>query len=162
VPTASQVRAAVGRIFVAVESGAPGSFRARTAEQLIEYARSFAGTLARGDVVAVRGALGAGKTTFVRGVVLGLHGSDPASSPTFTFWHRYDGDPPVNHLDLYRVEERGELAELGLEEALDPEAIVLIEWPERAPSLVPPRHIEVAISGCGGGPRELRVRHVER
>jgi tRNA threonylcarbamoyladenosine biosynthesis protein TsaE len=120
-------------------------------------ARALARMLEPGDVVALEGALGAGKTTFARALVAALHGSDEATSPTFTFWHHYPGTPPVNHLDLYRIERPEELVELGLEEAFGPDAIVLIEWPERAPDLVPAKAVRVTISGAGPEPRALTV-----
>jgi len=120
-------------------------------------ARALARTLEAGDVVTLEGALGAGKTTFARALVAALHGADEATSPTFTFWHRYPGTPPVNHLDLYRIERPDELVELGLEEAFEPDAIVLIEWPERAPELVPRGTIRVQIAGAGPEPRSLTV-----
>ena len=120
-----------------------------------------AGTLAEslqpGDVVALTGALGAGKTTFARALVHALHGADEATSPTFTFWHRYAGSPNVNHLDLYRVERPEELVELGLEEAFESDAVVLIEWPERAPGLVPRTAVRVTIAGAGSEPRTLTI-----
>jgi tRNA threonylcarbamoyladenosine biosynthesis protein TsaE len=126
--------------------------------QLDATARELARSLLPGDVVALRGDLGAGKTTFARALVRALHGVEEASSPTFTFWHRYPGTPPVNHLDLYRVERRGEMAELGLDEAFEPDSIVLIEWPERAWGSLPAATVEVTISGSGTEPRRLRVR----
>jgi tRNA threonylcarbamoyladenosine biosynthesis protein TsaE len=111
-----------------------------------------------GDVVTLRGPLGAGKTTLVRALVRALHGSDEAvSSPTFVFRQRYEGQPPVEHLDLYRLADPAELADLALEEAFTPEALVLVEWPERAEAWLPAARIEVAISGSGDGPRSVRV-----
>ncbi len=118
-------------------------------------AAEFARTLGPGDVVALSGELGAGKTTFVRAVVRELHGNDGASSPTFVFWNRYAGTPPIEHLDCYRVESPEDARELGLEESLDSESIVLIEWPERLPALIPDDAVRVAIEGAGDEPRRL-------
>jgi tRNA threonylcarbamoyladenosine biosynthesis protein TsaE len=126
-----------------------------TEEALTDFAREFARELHAGDVVALSGPLGAGKTTFVRGIVRALHGGDQSSSPTFTFWHRYAGDPPIDHLDLFRIEQRAETLELGLEDAFDGDSIVLIEWWEKAPHLVPGRRYEVAIEGAGDSPRSV-------
>jgi tRNA threonylcarbamoyl adenosine modification protein YjeE len=115
-----------------------------------------------GDVVALRGPLGAGKTTLVRALVRALHGSDETvSSPTFVFRQRYPGQPPIEHLDLYRLTDAAELPDLALEEAFTPDALVLIEWPERAEAWLPRRRIEVAIDGSGEGPRTVRVSRSE-
>ena len=115
-------------------------------------ARSRAG-LRPGDVVALSGPLGAGKTTFVRAIVEALHGADQTTSPTFTFRHRYAGAPPVDHLDLYRIEDPAENVELGLEDAFDGRSIVLVEWWRNAPDLLPAARYEVDIEGAGDAPR---------
>ncbi len=110
-------------------------------------------------MVALRGPLGAGKTTFVRALVGALHGSAEAvSSPTFVFRQRYDGPPTVEHLDLYRIEDAAaELPDLGLDDAFAPDRLTLVEWPERAPGWLPPGAIEVHIDGVGDGPRTVRI-----
>ncbi len=106
----------------------------------------------------MRGPLGAGKTTFVRAVVRELHGSDDAvTSPTFVFRQRYEGVPPIEHVDLYRIERPEELGDLALDEAFDASSVVLIEWPERAEGWLPAERIEVAIAGSGAGARTVRV-----
>jgi tRNA threonylcarbamoyladenosine biosynthesis protein TsaE len=121
-------------------------------------AAALAATLRPGDVVALSGGLGAGKTTFVRAVVAALHGSDAAvSSPTFVFRQRYPGTPPIEHLDVYRVDDPAEAADLGLEDAFAPDAITIVEWPERLPGLVPPGAIRVTIDGSGDEPRDVRI-----
>jgi len=120
------------------------------------FARTLAAGLAPGDVLALRGPLGAGKTTLVRALVRALHGSDAAvSSPTFIFRQRYDGSPPVEHLDLYRLDDPAELRELGLEDAFAPDRITVVEWPERAPDLLPAHTRTLTISGAGDGPRTV-------
>jgi tRNA threonylcarbamoyladenosine biosynthesis protein TsaE len=130
------------------------------AASVVEFERiaaEFAATLRPGDAVGLSGGLGAGKTTFVRAVVRALHGSESAASPTFTFRHTYSGCPPVEHLDLYRIENPVEAIELGLEEAFGPTAIVLVEWPERLPGFMPARTIAVRIEGSGDEPRQLAI-----
>ena len=84
------------------------------------------------------------------------------SSPTFVFRQRYDGPggrtPPVEHVDLYRIEDpAAELPDLALDDAFRPNAIALVEWPERAEGWLPPERIEVAIDGAGESPRRVRV-----
>jgi tRNA threonylcarbamoyladenosine biosynthesis protein TsaE len=132
-------------------------FRAESLAALDRIASDFARILRPGDAVAVQGPLGAGKTAFVAAVVRALHGEDQTSSPTFTFWHRYEGAPPIHHLDLYRLESPAELRELGLEHAFTPDALTLVEWAERAPELLPPGALAVHIQGAGEGAREIEI-----
>jgi tRNA threonylcarbamoyladenosine biosynthesis protein TsaE len=125
---------------------------------LAVVAAKLAATLRPGDAVALTGELGAGKTTFVRALVRALHGSDvPVSSPTFVFRHRYDGTPPVEHLDLFRLDDPAEAADLGLEEAFGPDRITVVEWPERLPGLLPDGAIAISIVGMGDEPRRLVI-----
>jgi tRNA threonylcarbamoyladenosine biosynthesis protein TsaE len=87
-----------------------------------------------------------------------LHGSDvPVSSPTFLFRQCYDGTPPVEHLDLYRLEDPAQAGDLGLEEAFGPDRITVVEWPERLPGLMPAASIRVHLEGAGDEPRRLRI-----
>ena len=125
---------------------------------LAAFAADFATQLRVGDTVALGGPLGAGKTTFVRAIVRALHGTDQTTSPTFTFWHHYPGSPPIEHLDLYRVDHGAELAELGLEEAFIGGSIVLVEWWANAPALLPRRRFEIELDGSGDAPRTLLLR----
>jgi tRNA threonylcarbamoyl adenosine modification protein YjeE len=121
-------------------------------------AATLAASLAPGDVVALSGGLGAGKTTFIRAIVAALHGSDAAvSSPTFVFRQRYPGKPPIEHLDLYRVDDPRDAADLGLEDAFGRDVVTLVEWPERVPDLVPPEAIAVTIAGSGDDARSVRI-----
>ena len=121
-------------------------------------AAALAATLRPGDVVALSGGLGAGKTTFVRALVAALHGTDAAvSSPTFVFRQRYPGMPPIEHLDVYRVDDPGEARDLGLDDAFAADSITLVEWPERVPGLVPPGAIRVFIEGSGEDARTVRI-----
>ena len=108
----------------------------------------------------MRGPLGAGKTTLVRAIVRALHGSDEGvSSPTFIFRQRYEGTPPIEHVDLYRIEDPAtELPDLALDEAFAPDRITLVEWPDHAEGWLPNEAIEVEIEGAGEGPRFVRIR----
>lgn len=101
------------------------------------FGRSLAERIEPGDVIALFGPLGAGKTTLARGILNGLGHSGEVASPTFPIVLPYDPPDtrvPVWHVDLYRIEDPAELEELGLEEAR-PEVALLIEWPERLPHL---------------------------
>ncbi len=135
--------------------------------------RSEAGTLAMGERVAeillpapklivLRGDLGAGKTTLVKGIAeaLGAAEISDVTSPTFTLVHEYAG-PKVRlyHLDLYRLETERELLTLGLEEMVEePDALVLVEWGEKFPSVVARADGEIAIEDAGGDERMFLVR----
>jgi tRNA threonylcarbamoyladenosine biosynthesis protein TsaE len=135
--------------------------------------RSEAGTLGMGERVAemllpapklivLRGDLGAGKTTLVKGVAaaLGAAEASDVTSPTFTLVHEYVGPKArLYHLDLYRLETERELLTLGLEEmAEQPDALVLVEWGEKFPSIVGRADGEIAIEHAGGDERLFLVR----
>jgi tRNA threonylcarbamoyl adenosine modification protein YjeE len=127
-------------------------------EELDKFAAAFARHLRPGDVVALGGPVGSGKSTLVRSIVRALHGTDQSASPSFTFRHRYDGNPPIEHIDFFRIDDPRELVELGLEEALDGDSIALIEWWRNVPDAIPPRRYEIEIDGAGDEPRTLILR----
>ena len=135
--------------------------------------RSEAGTLAMGERVAemlapppklivLRGELGAGKTTLVKGIAaaLGAAEATDVTSPTFTLVHEYAGRKVrLYHLDLYRLETERELLTLGLDEMAEmPDALVLVEWGEKFPSVVARADGEIAIEHAGGDERMFEVR----
>jgi tRNA threonylcarbamoyl adenosine modification protein YjeE len=122
-----------------------------------DFATQFARRLKRGDVVALSGPLGSGKTAFVRFAVEALHGRDETTSPTFTFRHRYAGNPPIDHLDLFRIGDPGEIVELGLDDAFGGESIVFVEWWRNAPLLLPEKRFEIEVEGAGDTPRTIVV-----
>ena len=97
-------------------------------------------------MVLLIGNLGAGKTTLAKGIVSGLGAAEPedVTSPTFTLIHEY-GEGRVYHIDLYRLDRAEQVATLGLDEIFDREAVVLIEWGERFPQLLPEDRIEIRI-----------------
>ena len=126
-------------------------------DELRAFAGKFAATLQAGDSVGLSGPLGAGKTTFVKAIVAARLGADAASSPTFTFWHRHEGNPPIDHLDLYRIDDPRDLTELGLEDAFDGDSIVLVEWWRNAGGLLPAVRYQVDIEGKGDEPRRVTI-----
>jgi len=127
-------------------------------EDLDAFAAAFAQRLRPGDVVALSGPVGAGKTAFVRAVVRTLHGADQSCSPSFTFRHRYDGEPPIEHLDFFRLDDPRESTELGLDDVFDGRSVVLVEWWRNAPEALPSRRYEIEIEGAGNEPRTLILR----
>ena len=91
-----------------------------------------------GDVIALVGDLGAGKTHWTKGFVAALGAASPVTSPTFGIVHEYDGGRlPVRHLDFYRIESEAELLALGWDEILDAPGVVIVEWADKFPDLLP-------------------------
>jgi tRNA threonylcarbamoyladenosine biosynthesis protein TsaE len=113
----------------------------------------FGRELRQGDLVLIEGALGAGKTTFVRGVARGAGSTAHVASPTFQLVRVYAGRVQVAHVDLYRVEAGAELGELGLDELLDQGAVV-VEWGNRIEA---PEAARLSIEHIGGDRRRLRL-----
>jgi tRNA threonylcarbamoyladenosine biosynthesis protein TsaE len=128
-----------------------GQYRTRSTEETRQVAKEFAGTLQRGDIVALVGDLGAGKTQFVKGVCEALLVSSPVASPTFVLLHRYLGKDPfgmeliIYHLDLYRIASTSEILDLGYEELFYGKGICLVEWADRLGDLLPDPRIDVRI-----------------
>ena len=112
-----------------------------------------------GDVIALMGELGAGKTLFVGGLAGGL-GVDPAtyvSSPTFTIMHRYRGRLPLYHIDLYRIETPEAFASLGLDECLQGDGVVAIEWAEHGWGCLPKEMLTFRLRHTGPDTREIEI-----
>ena len=109
-------------------------------------------------VVLLIGNLGAGKTTLAKGIVngLGAAAADEVSSPTFTLIHEYGGGR-VYHVDLYRLDEPRQLATLGLDEIFESGGLVLVEWGERFPRLLPAERTEIRIRPLADEEREIEV-----
>ena len=114
-------------------------------------------TLKSGDVVALTGELGAGKTVFVQGLARALGVGTAATSPTFVLVNEYRGRVPVHHVDAYRTTSLAELMDLGIEEMMDGDGITVIEWAERVEPLLPARAVRVRIAGVGDEPRTIVV-----
>ncbi len=128
-----------------------------SAEETEAIAAELAAELAPGDVVALVGDLGAGKTVFARGLARALGVQEPVHSPTFTLIHEYQGRWPVFHVDLYRLAGVAEAESLGLEEYFEAPGVTIIEWADRAASLLPARAIRCEIR-AGAGPTERVIR----
>jgi tRNA threonylcarbamoyladenosine biosynthesis protein TsaE len=123
---------------------------AATAAETQAIGERLGAALGVGDMVALIGPLGAGKTTFVQGVARGV-GVPPdrhVASPTFALVNEHPGRVPLVHADLYRIEREAELEELGLIEALD-RAAVVVEWLDRFPDVAPGDHLELRITAAG-------------
>jgi tRNA threonylcarbamoyladenosine biosynthesis protein TsaE len=145
--------------------------------RLLELEASDAGETARvglrigqrcrpGAVIALEGPLGAGKTTLVQGLALALAVEEIITSPTFTLISQYRGTcqgRPVDlfHVDLYRLAHERELEDLGLEELMSGQGITVVEWGEKAASLLPEDAVRVRIEFAPEGGRRIRVEGLE-
>jgi tRNA threonylcarbamoyladenosine biosynthesis protein TsaE len=135
-------------------------FTTKSAEETIALGRELASSLAPPKIVVLRGDLGAGKTTLVKGIAQGFNAAEEedVTSPTFTLIHEYRGpETTVYHIDLYRVETQRELETLGLNDLINENSVLLIEWGEKFARFVRERDVEIAIERVSEDERRLRV-----
>lgn len=109
-----------------------------SAEETIAHGRAHAAALRRGDILALCGDLGAGKTHFVKGLAAGIGAGAAVTSPTFTLIHEYlGGRLPLYHFDFYRLDDEDEVLKIGLDEYLNGDGACVIEWGDKFPDLLP-------------------------
>ena len=121
------------------------------------FGEKFGVTLKPGDVVAITGELGSGKTCLIRGICRGLEVSERISSPTFILIHEYRGRISVYHADMYRIHKIEELEELGFSDIISGNGIVLIEWADRVPGIIPENAVSIHLSVVGENKRKLEL-----
>lgn len=122
-----------------------------SSEETFHCGCRLADVLESGDVVALYGDLGSGKTVFVKGICAGLDVTGDVTSPTFTLIQEYSGRVPVFHFDFYRMESVAEIEDLDLDRYFDAQGVSLIEWAERGESLLPEKRISVTIQRVAEG-----------
>ncbi|OYW71974.1 MAG: tRNA (adenosine(37)-N6)-threonylcarbamoyltransferase complex ATPase subunit type 1 TsaE [Verrucomicrobia bacterium 12-59-8] len=111
----------------------------QTPDDAYGWGTQLAPTLAAGDVIALCGTLGAGKTQITRGIVAGMNSQAAVTSPTFTLVHEYlDGRLPIFHFDFYRMESAAEVIGIGWDEFLTEPGVIIVEWADMFPDLLPP------------------------
>lgn len=137
------------------------TFHTRSEEETIALGRKIAPSLTPGAVLLI-GNLGAGKTTLAKGIVEGLHAgaANDVSSPTFTLIHQYGDDNPVYHIDLYRLDEQRQVDRLGLDDLFASGSVVLMEWAERFPALLPRKRTEIRLQRQPDDAREIVISDV--
>jgi tRNA threonylcarbamoyladenosine biosynthesis protein TsaE len=139
------------------------TFHTHSEEETIALGRQLAGELAD-NVVLLIGNLGAGKTTLAKGIVQGRNGAAPeeVSSPTFTLIHQYgvENSEPVFHVDLYRLDEARQVEALGLDDLFAGGNLVLLEWAERFPALLPRERTEIRLRALPDDSREISLTRV--
>jgi len=129
-----------------------------SAEETIAFGRQLAGSLRAGDVLALTGDLGAGKTCLVKGLAAGLNITHAVTSPTFTLIHEYRGGRlPLAHIDLYRLATASEAVNIGIEEYLSGVGVTVIEWAERIESLLPAQTKRIRLTAIDETTRQIEV-----
>lgn len=136
------------------------TFQTHSAEETTDLGRQLAAELRPGSVVLLRGDLGAGKTTMVKGIAEGFKAAEAeaVTSPTFTLIHEYRGpEVALYHIDLYRIDTQRELDTLALDDLMEPNTILLIEWGEKFERFRKERDVEIAIEQKGGDNRLIKI-----
>ncbi len=114
--------------------------------------------LTGGEVLAITGDLGTGKTCLVQGIAQGLEiAPSDITSPTFTLIHEHEGRIPLFHVDLYRLENPSEIEAIGLEEYFSRDGVIAIEWAEHATTLLPRTRLDITLSHEGGNNRRITI-----
>src|SRR5438270_2963895 len=137
------------------------TFQTHFAEETTELGRRLAGMLRRGSIVLLRGDLGAGKTTMVKGIAEGFQAAkrEDVTSPTFTLVHEYRGaNADLFHIDLYRIDTQKELDTLALDDLRGDRSILLIEWGEKFERFSREKDFEIAIERVGNEERRITFR----
>lgn len=132
-------------------------FRTSSAEETFALGESLAPLLCAGDVVVLSGDLGAGKTVLVKGVAKGLGVDEQVTSPTFGLLAVHPGRVPLNHFDLYRLEDGSQLEDVGFYETVEADGASFVEWGERFPTEMPVDHLEVVVTLEGAESRHLSL-----
>jgi tRNA threonylcarbamoyladenosine biosynthesis protein TsaE len=127
-------------------------------DQTVTAGKDLAATLRSGDVVSLSGPLGAGKTCFIRGIAVGLGvNRGDVKSPSFTLVNEYYGSMPLYHFDLYRMKKTSELYEIGWDDYLMRDGVVVVEWGEKAEGYLPDGRIEIVIEIISENKRRLEL-----
>jgi len=131
------------------------------ADETIETGKKLGCILKKGDIVCLSGCLGAGKTAFTGGIAKALDVQDHISSPTFTIVNEYPGRVPLYHFDMYRLDSPDEVYDIGFEEYMYGDGVVVIEWAEKVKDLLPEEYIWVDIKTTAEGSENSRTISIE-
>ena len=139
----------------------PFLFVADSVEKTNSLGRELGSVMRAGDMIALSGELGAGKTTFVKALATGLGISeDDVSSPSYTLLNEYDGRIPMYHFDLYRLEGADDVDDLGFDEYMDGDGLAVVEWADVAPQILPSEYLEIKIMIKGKESRNLELKGI--
>ena len=135
----------------------PARIKTHSPEKTKQLGRTLGEVLKKGDLIALTGELGSGKTTMIQGICKGLEVQEKVTSPTFVLITTYQGRIPVYHFDLYRLEGKDEFLNLGYEEYFYGEGVTLIEWSEKVREYLPAKRIEIHLHRLKENEREIEI-----
>ncbi|HLV10592.1 MAG TPA: tRNA (adenosine(37)-N6)-threonylcarbamoyltransferase complex ATPase subunit type 1 TsaE [Halanaerobiales bacterium] len=133
------------------------NYKSNNEKETSKFGKIIGELLEPGQLILLAGELGAGKTTLVQGICKGAGVDEDVSSPTYTLINEYEGELSICHVDLYRLDKEEDLYDIGIEDYLDNEAVVLIEWPELVYDFLPPDFIFIKIEVEEGKKREFNI-----
>ena len=136
------------------------TFQTHSPEETQTIGQNIGESLKNGDVVALIGDLGAGKTCLTQGIArgIGIASHEVVNSPSYTLINEYAGEIPIYHIDLYRLQHHGEIVDLGLEEYLEGTGICIIEWADRMTHLLPANHIQITMTWVDESTRTIELQ----
>ena len=138
------------------------TFQTHSPEETRKIGQRIGETLKAGDVIALIGDLGAGKTCLTQGIArgVGIASHEIVNSPSYTLINEYAGEIPIYHIDLYRLKHHGEIVDLGLEEYLGGNGICIIEWADRMSNLLPANYIQVTMTWVDESTRRIELQRI--
>jgi tRNA threonylcarbamoyladenosine biosynthesis protein TsaE len=149
-----------GAFFHDMNASSTEQYASSSDDQTRDIGRKLASRLRPGDLILLHGDLGAGKTTFVQGVAQALQAPEAVTSPTFVLIIEHQSEPPLLHLDAYRLEnlDHAALQDAGVYDFLErPDAVKCIEWPERIAAILPPPRFQVTLQHSGDASRHITI-----
>ena len=130
-----------------------------SADETIRFGKKLGMLLSPGDVVALVGELGAGKTSLVRGIVQGLGVTDRrvVKSPTFSLVYKYEGRIPIYHFDAYRLEDAQEMLDIGSDEMIYGNGVAIVEWADKVLGCLPKEYLEITLTAVSENERNIEI-----
>ncbi len=134
-------------------------FKTAGMEETMRFGKKLGMLLSPGDVVALVGELGAGKTTLVKGIVQGLGVTDrrAVKSPTFSLVHTYEGRMPVYHFDAYRLEDAQEMLDIGSDEMISGDGVAIVEWADKVSGCLPKEYLQITLTAVSAHERKIEL-----
>ncbi len=135
------------------------TFKSTNVEETMRFGEKLGMLLSPGDVVALVGELGAGKTTLVKGIVQGLGVTDrrAVKSPTFSLVHTYKGRMPVYHFDAYRLEDAQDMLDIGSDEMISGDGVAVVEWADKVSGCLPKEYLQITLTAVSQSERNIEI-----